>query len=75
MGALVIELDCSTSHWLPRSDKYFNHGHCERIVANLYDHLVYRHRERSVAIYYSDFTDYISRVWTATLGFAFLAVT
>ena len=29
----------------------------------------------SVAIHHSDFTDYISRGWTATSGFTFLAVT
>ena len=33
-----------------------------------------RHRERSVAIHHSDFTDYISRDWTATSS-SLLAVT
>jgi len=28
--------------------------------------LLFRHRERSVAIHHLDFTDYISRGWTAT---------
>ena len=35
---------------------------------------LHRHRERSVAIHHSDFTDYFSRAWTATSS-SLLAVT
>ena len=39
------------------------------------DPALLRHRERSVAIHHSDFMDYPSRAWTATLAVSLPAVT
>ena len=39
------------------------------------DPALLRHRERSVPIHHSDFMDYPSRAWTATLAWSLLAVT
>ena len=44
-------------------------------ITSITDPPFLRHRKRSLAIHHSDFMDYPSRAWPATLAWSLLAVT